>query len=178
MHNDKTICRKNLKEIRQNISKARGKQASKNALATLTPPLKKAKKVLSFASFGSEIDISELNHFLISRNQLVFPRLSQDQLTLHHVQSFSQLEFHPWGMRQPLSNCPQVDYKQISIALIPGLGFDRQTLARIGYGKGHYDKMLKKLNDATLWGIGFHEQQFLNLPYDDFDIPMNEIFLF
>ncbi len=174
---DKTSCRIRLKDIRSSLSFQRTCKASRQAVSSLKV-LCRNQLVLSFASFGTEIDIWQLNHYLLAENRLALPRLSENILSVHRVKSLHQLELHPWGMLQPNSNCPLADLSEIKIALIPGLGFDLKTRARIGYGKGHFDRLLGNLKTVKLCGIGFHEQQVSNLPFDNFDIQMDDIFLF
>lgn len=176
---DKISCRKNLKDLRCGLGCERKREASLQALSFLKGLCEEVHLVLSFASFGSEIDLWQLNQNLLAEDRLVLPRLSENLLSLHYVKSLKHLETHSFGMLQPNpDNCPLIDPNNIEIALIPGLGFDLKTKARIGYGKGHYDRLLGSLKSAKLWGVGFHEQHVSNLPVDHFDIQMDDIFLF
>lgn len=66
--------------------------------------------------------------------------------------------------------------KDISIALVPGVGFDLQG-HRLGYGKGFYDKLLQ--NTLFLkWGVGFHEQLVEKLPIEAHDVKLDAVYLF
>ena len=66
------------------------------------------------------------------------------------------------------------DYSKIQLAIIPGMGFDRQG-NRLGRGKGYYDRMLAKLSHAYKIGVCFPFQLFDKIPTDIYDITMDEV---
>lgn len=66
--------------------------------------------------------------------------------------------------------------KEISIALVPGVGFDLES-HRLGYGKGFYDKLLKDTLFLK-WGVGFHEQLVEKLPIEAHDVKLDAVYLF
>lgn len=91
---NKEILRTLLKAKRKAISLQRRQEAAAaayEAVLSLNPGL-----ILSFASFGTEIDLSKVNEHLAQEDRLILPE---------------QLD---------------IDLKHISYALIPGLGFDRR----------------------------------------------------
>lgn len=169
-----------LKKLRQNLSADRRIKASIHACQQLGKLCEAAPYVLSFASFGSEINLWPFNQELASQGRLVLPRVEVDTtLQLFQVSDFNQLELHRLGMLEPkISECPLIDDSLIPIALIPGLGFDRETKYRLGYGQGYYDRLLKEMISVETWGIGFLEQGVKDLPYTYHDIPLKEIYLF
>jgi 5-formyltetrahydrofolate cyclo-ligase len=168
-----------LKQIRQGLDPKRREDASSKACRELMRLTKSAPLVLSFASFGSEINLWPLNLKLASKERLALPCLIEDQLNLYKVTDLDQLEPHGFGMLEPNpSQCVPIDFSLIDIALIPGLGFDLQTKHRLGFGKGHYDRFLASAPSAQTWGIGFLEQAVEKLPHSDLDIPLKQIYLF
>ena len=56
--------------------------------------------------------------------------------------------------------------------IVPIVAYD-QDKNRIGYGKGYYDAILKEC--AYTIGIAYPEQEFENIPSDNWDIPLHEI---
>ncbi len=60
------------------------------------------------------------------------------------------------------------------IIVVPLLGFDRK-LNRIGYGSGHYDKIIKRYNNAFAIGVAFSQQEVFSIPIDDDDQPLKMI---
>lgn len=127
---------------------------------------KNATSVLSYISFGSEIDTRPVFEELLRRGQrLILPRISRaggkgvdkcvgggesndaitsapvPALTLHRVTSYEDLVPGVWGIDEPRAGCPQVALSDIDFALVPGVAFDRSA-RRLGYGKGYYDRLL------------------------------------
>jgi len=109
-----------------------------------------AASMLSYMSFGSEIDTRPLFDELLRRGKrLILPRISRGTaddasapaLELHHVTSHNDLVAGVWGIDEPRAGCPQVSLSEIDFALIPGVAFDRAG-NRLGYGKGYYDRLL------------------------------------
>ena len=169
-----------LKKIRQELPVDRQAHASTQACQQLSKMCQKARFILSFASFGSEINLWPLNQELAAEERLVLPfMVGEKTLQLFQVTHLSQLEIHPWGMLEPkISDCPSIDLSLIEIALIPGLGFDPQTKYRLGYGQGYYDRLLTSASFTQTWGIGFLEQAVERLPYSKDDIPLHQLYLF
>lgn len=169
-----------LKKIRQELPINRRQEASSQACQQLGKICQLNHLILSFASFGSEIDLWPLNQELCTEGRLVLPALTAEKgISLFLVNNLKQLEPHRWGMLEPMvSICEQVNPSLIDIALIPGLGFDLKTKYRLGYGQGFYDRMLASASFAQTWGIGFLEQAVEGLPYSRDDIPLNQIYLF
>lgn len=65
------------------------------------------------------------------------------------------------------------DLSAIDIAIIPGVGFDKQG-NRLGRGKGYYDRLLPKLQSYNI-GICFSFQVIPAVPVEPFDHPMDEV---
>ena len=65
------------------------------------------------------------------------------------------------------------------LILVPLVAFDRQ-LNRIGYGKGYYDRSLKKIKkykkDAISLGIAYSFQKSKNIPVNRNDFKLDYIF--
>lgn len=175
----KSEWRQLLKERRRGLSKQRYREASEDAYKTLLSLCEQHRYVLSYASFGSELDMWKLNEQLMKSNQLILPRLLGDILELYQVQSYEQLEKHAWGMLQPNPDyCLSIPPEEIDLILVPGLGFDSETGARLGYGKGHYDRLLSSLTTTKKWGVGFKEQHVSSLAHELHDVPMHQVHLF
>ncbi len=61
------------------------------------------------------------------------------------------------------------DYALIDVALVPGVAFTAEG-ARLGRGKGYYDRFLPRLTNAYLYGICFPYQVVESLPCSAHDI--------
>ena len=74
------------------------------------------------------------------------------------------------GIEEPVGG-KKMDVDQIQGFIIPGVAFDRKG-ARLGRGKGHYDKMLAKASGQRV-GVGFTFQIYEGtLPTESFDMKM------
>lgn len=164
------------KKLRGSISDARRKEAAQYIFEQIQTLCKGP--ILSFASFGSEIDLSVTNRWLSIQKKLVLPRVEGASLHLYLVENLDdQLETGPGVLRQPVPQlCKPMSSSGIACALIPGLAFDEDYF-RLGYGKGHYDRFLAAHPIHSI-GVGFREQKSIApLPRDPWDIPVEKLLL-
>lgn len=70
------------------------------------------------------------------------------EMTSYLLQEKTVLEVNRWGIPEPVEGVPFDDVK-IDIILIPLLIFDKSG-HRVGYGKGFYDRFLKKCRPGAL----------------------------
>lgn len=118
------------------------------------PTWQRARGVLSYMAFGSELDLDELHRELQQQGRLlVAPRVPARgrALELRQVVDLTQdLAPSRWGIPEPLpERCPLVDPAQIDLVLVPGVAFDR-TGNRLGYGAGFYDRLFQRLPPSVL----------------------------
>lgn len=131
--------------------------ASKECFTQLKPILTPFQYVLSFQSVQGEIDLRELNFWLLEKNKLCIPDLFD--LKTYQITRLPD-DLIPRGSffePNPLT-CLSIPIEQISCILVPALVFDKSG-ARIGYGKGYYDRLLALASPTTtIIGLGFKEQ--------------------
>ena len=172
----KKILREEFKKKRSFISAARRAEATARALQEFSS----LKSVLSFMSIRDEIDLWPLNHHLAENKELILPRVEGHALVLYRVSHIDEdLASSDWGIFEPIpEKCEKSSPQEILYALVPGLAFDAAK-HRVGYGKGHYDRLLPQLTRATKIGVGFKEQ-LLNepIPFEPGDHPLDGLFLF
>ena len=118
------------------------------------PAWQRARGVLSYMAFGSELDLGELHRELLQQGRLlVAPRVPAQgrALELRQVADLKQdLAPSRWGIPEPLpERCPLVDPAQIDLVLVPGVAFD-QWGNRLGYGAGFYDRLFLRLLPSAL----------------------------
>jgi 5-formyltetrahydrofolate cyclo-ligase len=171
----KIELRKKFLLLRQSISATRREIVS----LKLRDAVQTEGNILSFCSFGSEIDLSLLNNRLISEKRLLLPRLEKDLLVPYQIFDLTTLARSPLGYLEPNPNfASKIELSDIQLILVPGLVFDIENF-RLGYGKGHYDRLLKDLQEIETLGIGFKEQQMEGLlPHDPWDIPVKHCLFF
>lgn len=141
--------------------------------------LKTFENVLSFASFGHEIDTTLLNEFLAQTNRLLLPKIVGDRLHIFRVRDVNtQLAFNPLGIPEPNPLfCAEVEISDLQVILVPALCFDQHN-HRLGYGRGFYDRLLSSVPHALTIGIGFKEQHMITLPKERTDVALERVFLF
>jgi 5-formyltetrahydrofolate cyclo-ligase len=87
-----------------------------------------------------------------------------------------QLKPGKFGILEPdPSKSKKIDISEIDCVLVPGLLFDK-ALARLGRGKGYYDKFLSALSLKTVKiGVAFSFQIVQSLPIEAHDQNMDDV---
>jgi len=179
----KNQYRENYRSIRSSLSDFRRNEASNSCFTFFSSSFTDSKKVLSFASKTEELNLWPLNDFLASRKQLVLPKVSGDSLEIYKVDSTDTLIRSYSSILEPdPALCEIASLHEIDIILVPGLCFD-ENFSRIGYGKGHYDRLIPLIRKSSpkvaIFGVGFKEQLSKTpLEIQSHDAPLDNIFLF
>ena len=176
---NKSELRSLLKERRNILSEQRRAEASHALDAELLPLLKSYKAILSFCSLPQEIDLSFLNQLLAGEGKLYLPRVQNELLEVYQVDDLQTLVRSQWNILEPDPElCILADLEALDCILVPGLGFDADN-RRIGYGKGHYDRLLTKISGVRSIGLGFKEQYWEEgIPFEEHDIQLNGVRLY
>jgi 5-formyltetrahydrofolate cyclo-ligase len=175
--NPKQILRVRAKEVLKAMSAKRKETSSHHAVLELQERLLQFRHVLSFTSFGNEINLWPLNSSLAKQKKLCLPH---DSFKLFLVESLSHLHPGPKPNLEPNpSICQEIAFQQIDCILTPALLFDKRGF-RLGFGGGFYDKLLKERSkNALILGVGYKEQLCEELlPDEAHDIPVDELLLF
>jgi 5-formyltetrahydrofolate cyclo-ligase len=130
-----------------------------------------AHNILTYLAFGSEISLAAL-HQDGSKTFYMTRAWDDNTLTIHPLTK--ELETHRYGFLQPGASAPLIDTSEIDLVLVPGLCFDRSG-TRLGYGKGHYDRLLPKLLHVPRVGVTIETLIVEKLPNDTFDVPMSHL---
>lgn len=117
------------------------------------PEVVRADCVFTYLSFGSEVD----TRFVITRcwemgKRVCLPRCAAGYtLTWHAVEDLDHLVRSLFGMEEPAAGAPQAQPagSVYSVALVPGLAFDRRGF-RLGYGGGYYDRFLPAFSGVSI----------------------------
>ena len=95
------------------------------------------------------------------------------ELDFRIVNSLDELSIGAYGIREPQQNAQKALITENSICIVPALAFDSSG-NRLGYGKGFYDRFLKKFIGLSI-GITFDELKCSALPCELTDIPVDII---
>lgn len=127
--------------------------------------VKKARKFFIYYSIKSEVDTKPIiNHLLAQNKTVTLPRIknSNSEMSLHKINSLNDLSNNGLSFLQPDKNLPIILAKDIEIAVIPGIAFDKLK-RRLGWGGGYYDKFLSE-SQAFSIGLSFDLQVVDELP--------------
>ena len=175
----------NKKELRKLIAQRKAehttqqrRQLSQDVCSRVlsTPEWAEAETVLLYHSLADEVDTAELIAAGVGQGkQILLPVVVGSELELRIYDGPETLKRGAYGILEPTGSLfPSPRYPQISLAIIPGVAFDKDG-HRLGRGKGYYDRLLPRLTGACKVGICWNFQLLEHIPTEDHDITMNRI---
>ncbi len=177
------------KQIREQAHASRNAQADKDPLSeaicakfTALPAYAAAKTVMFYIDVRSEVRTRHyLPTALTQGKRIVVPWCNEaGELELFHLESMEELAVGMYKILEPkpeLRHAPGkvVQADELDLVMVPGVAFDRAG-ARMGHGKGYYDKLLQHARpDAPLVALAFECQLFPEIPVASHDIFMDQI---
>ena len=179
---DKNTLRKEMMKKRNELEPDFVTRASLTITETIlgSREWKSAKTVMLYSSFknepGTEILIREA---LRAEKTAVLPFTDPEfQIIPYIVPSLEEKYFQtsPLGIREPSpAACERANPEKIDLILFPGVVFD-QSGNRIGFGKGCYDRFLRKLDpDVPRWALAYDFQVLEHIPSEKTDIPASAL---
>ncbi len=97
-----------------------------------------------------------------------FPKVVNNELYFHKISNLEELETGAFGIPEPGNSAVSADINDIDIFIVPGLGFDHKG-ARLGYGKGLYDKSLKDVSSSKIYAFCYSFQILNKVPVSSYD---------
>lgn len=145
----------------------------------------KARYILSYVSFGSEVDTRELIRRAVRDQKRVYiPRIMDEKrMEFFEIQDLSSLKRNSFGILEPEPDPVRLfpynwhlslDRAEECVVLVPGLAFD-EKLHRIGYGRGYYDRFLAGFRKKMSIALAFNEQIADDVPVRETDEPVDLI---
>lgn len=129
--------------------------------------------VSGYVALNDELDPGPLLARLRSLGgRICLPRLEGDGAMTFRDAASGDLEAGPFGTQQPRSGA---EVLRPSLVLAPLLAFDARG-ARLGYGKGFYDRAIAQLRmtgRVFYLGLAYAQQQADVVPADRSDIPLD-----
>jgi 5-formyltetrahydrofolate cyclo-ligase len=141
---------------------------------------KSIESLAAYKAFGGEIDPAMIIDWARTKGiDCGLPYLPSDAIpqadgapkqdyTFKLWREQDELESGVFGVEQPASTAPDMEPQ---VLLVPLIAFDRQG-GRVGRGKGHYDRVIQKIEargDGLLIGLGFSFQEADPCPMEDHD---------
>lgn len=148
------------------------------ALPELACPVPEPAVIGLYSPIRTEVDL--LSHAALLRGRgllTALPRIYGDMLVFGVVTDGKNLRPGVFGIMEPLPEADEVLCRDFYAICIPGLAFDR-TGARLGYGKGYYDRFLQLapgVRRPFLIGVGYDFQLIDAIPQDRHDQKLDYI---
>lgn len=151
-----------------------------NVLSLLS--VQKAEYVLCYASYKSEVQTDILIKELLKEGKKVYlPRVCGEKMDFYRIRSLIDLIEGYKGIPEPEAACTErftrtmwEKDKARVVMLLPGVAFS-ESGARIGYGKGYYDRYLSHIPCMERISLCYELQMVEAIPADTYDIPMTII---
>lgn len=174
----KERLRKEIRKKRDRVTVSERKNKSKIIAEKffLTDYYTESRDILAYYPFGSEIDTTlVIIRALENKKKIILPRVFDRKLRLYYLEKIpEQLEKSKYGIMEPIPRyCRPAKIKDIDLAVIPGLGFDR-SLNRLGYGGGFYDRILTRIpEEIKKIALCFDIQVVEKIPVMEHDIKID-----
>ncbi|MFY0673925.1 MAG: 5-formyltetrahydrofolate cyclo-ligase [Bacteroidia bacterium] len=135
-----------------------------------------AKVILSYWSMPKEAGTHTLNIELQKAGKtIILPVINDNTLDLKVFYGFEKMKPEPkYGILEPQGEI-FTDFGAIDLVIVPGVAFTKDG-ERCGHGKGYYDRLLPKISSAYTIGLGYKHQLVEDIPIDEFDATLNEVY--
>ncbi|MBR4858444.1 MAG: 5-formyltetrahydrofolate cyclo-ligase [Clostridia bacterium] len=174
---DKIKLRTLFKSVRNGMDAECKKNLDSSILTRLvnSDVYKNATLILTYISFGSEVDTTELIKYSLSvGKRIAVPYCSGNQMDFYEISDISDTVNGRFGIPtvKPGNNHLITDFNN-AICIVPGLSFDAEG-GRLGYGGGFYDRFLvdKKIRTVAL---SYERCMYRSIPTDKYDISVSDI---
>ena len=158
---DKEVLRKKYIDIRKKVENKVRKSEIVCQKVLATEEYKKSKIIACYKSLPTEVDTRLLIEEAINNGKMiVLPKVNGQELEFYIVKNLDNNSFEKStiGVEEPKEYYHEkIDINLIDLVIVPGICFDIDG-NRLGFGKGYYDRLLSKINNAYSIGICFKEQ--------------------
>ncbi len=177
-------CAMTKSQLRREILKRRDEVSYSEMLAVTRsvreqvrtwPAFRAAECICSYISVRSEMPTPGIIlRALEIGKKVIVPKVFGEDLRFFEIRSLTEdLSRGTFGVLEPIeSRCEEVPASAADLCLIPGVVFDERG-NRIGYGKGYYDRFLRRL-PATVptLGLAYDFQVLREIPFGATDVPV------
>lgn len=176
------------KAIREQAHANRNAQPDKDKLSKVIcerlvglPEYARARTVMYYVDVRPEV---RTRHYLPAAlghdKRIVVPYCVDGELELFLLGGMDELAVGMYRILEPKPELRALPEKQVGVegldlVIVPGVAFDR-TGARMGHGKGYYDKLLEHARpDTPLMALAFECQVFPEIPTEAHDVCMDKV---
>ena len=138
---------------------------------------KNSNQILCYYPLEDEINTLPIIEFALKQKKKIALPYCTDyngNMEFYYINSLDDLKIGSYDIMEPdILNCEKILDFSGSLCIVPAFSFDKKGF-RLGYGKGYYDRFLKKF---TFNSIGLCYNSFLSdsLPDDEHDIAVQYI---
>lgn len=150
--NNKNIIRKEIRTLRENLSKIEKEKFEKIILEKFfnLKELQESKVIMSYMDFKNEVSTYRINKtFLENKKKVLIPKISDDKSEIYPVIFSDEMCLNSFGIYESDERYYGED---IDIVIVPGIVFNLRGY-RIGFGKGYYDKFLSSRKKENILKI-------------------------
>ena len=174
----KSDARERLLAARRSVGDLAGASEAVCRRLTRLPELAGVRAVVGYAATAREVSIdAALDRLLAAGITVCLPWVAGHDLGLGPVDNLGEDVEPGWrGVREPAEGRRRpLRPSALDAALVPGVGFDLAG-NRLGYGGGHFDRLLARLQrGAVVVGVALDEQIVAALPTESHDRPVSVI---
>lgn len=175
---DRASLRKKHKNIRLNIPREKSLKKSEkiaNNLFSLSE-YKNAENIMVYFSANGEVLTDEIIERAKKDGKRLFAPVVCDNFEMEAVEfkDNGDLSVGSYNITEPKGD-KKISPEGLDLIIVPGVVFGK-NMHRLGYGRGYYDRFLKKIGKNTIKaGISFSENIILNVTPGEFDVPLDMI---
>jgi 5-formyltetrahydrofolate cyclo-ligase len=176
------------KQIREEAHARRNAQEQKDELSRQIvaqfrdlPEYARAQTIMYYLDVRSEVRTRhDLQNAIDSDQRIIVPYCVDGFLHLFHLTHLDELEVGMYKILEPKGELrsvaeKKVDPSELDLVMVPGVAFDKRG-ARMGHGKGYYDKLLEHVRpEVPLVALAFECQLFPEIPVAPHDVFMSKI---
>lgn len=180
---NKDEVRRHALEVRNRLPQACRREYSKTIMERVLRSVVygRAKVVLSYASFRSEVETAWFNQEVLRQGKLLYlPKTDagNKRMCFYLVRHLGELREGYQGILEPVETTP-VEQKyggadllkrEEVLMIMPGVAFDACG-HRMGYGGGYYDRYLQQYGaGVTSLLVVFEAQRVASVPVEEYDV--------
>lgn len=148
---------------------------------TLTelPEYRKARVIASYVDKGNEVKTRTLiGKAFASRKKVLVPIVDKESrnLVFSEIKALDELAPGAFDILEPKPEHRRItDLETAGVLIVPGIAWDFDGY-RVGWGKGYFDTVLKRLPDKSVAiGLAFDLQIVDRVPRVQFDLPVDMV---
>ncbi len=137
----KKALRKELIARRKAMDPQQKREADEDIFEQLKPLADAASRVFTYASTPIEVDTRRIIAYCLERGiPVALPVSGDEELSFYYIDSIGKLSRGRFNIDEPPLDKP-ADFDKNTLCIVPALCADG-TGARLGYGRGYYDRFL------------------------------------